>query len=125
MFKAADRTQVSVFISFCCRTLFDYIYWRSVSQYWYQNSVVRLVPNQFMKSSNFWDMAPCISLKVIRYFEGKFRFHLQGEIISPARESVKEFGKQNSDSLHNHSCGNLKSYIISSYVLFIPRSYII
>jgi hypothetical protein len=37
-----------------------------------------------MKSSIFWDITPCSSLKVNLCFGGKFRLHLQGRGISQA-----------------------------------------
>jgi hypothetical protein len=79
------RPHPGVCISFCCRTLFEYIYWQSTSQYSYHNSVVLLVPNQFMKNSSFWDIAPRSSLKVFRYFGRKFRLHFQCEITTTWR----------------------------------------
>jgi hypothetical protein len=89
MFKAAGRTQVSVYYIV---QLLDPVW-----MYLLAERITILVPafccalvsRQFMKSSIFWDMAPCCSLKVNRCFGGKCRLHLQGERISPARKSVK------------------------------------
>jgi hypothetical protein len=38
-----------------------------------------------MKSYIFWDITPCISLKVNLHFGRKFPLHLQGRRISQAR----------------------------------------
>jgi hypothetical protein len=38
-----------------------------------------------MKSTIFWDITPCISMKVNRRFGGTYRLHLQGRRISKAR----------------------------------------
>jgi hypothetical protein len=37
-----------------------------------------------MKSSIFWDIAPCGLLKIKRHFGGTYRLHLRGGIISRA-----------------------------------------
>lgn len=55
-------------------------------------------------SSIFWNIAPCILLKVNWSFAGKFRFHL---ILQKIR------------TLPNQSCENLKSYITIMKFLFI------
>jgi hypothetical protein len=54
--------------------------------------------NVYMKSSMFWDITSCISLKVNQRFGGTCRLHLQDQSIRQARNqreiSVKSGGKQ-------------------------------
>jgi hypothetical protein len=38
-----------------------------------------------MESINFWDITPCSPLSVNRRFGGTYHLHLQGRIISSAR----------------------------------------
>jgi hypothetical protein len=47
-----------------------------------------------VKSIIFWDMTPCSPLSCTRRFGGTYRLHFQD------------------DTLYNHRCENLKSYIL-------------
>jgi hypothetical protein len=51
-----------------------------------------------MKSSVFWDITPCSSLKVNRCFGGTCRLHLQDRIISQERDNNKASRKKISAS---------------------------
>jgi hypothetical protein len=83
-----------------------------------------------LKSTIFWDITPCSQLRVIRRFRGTYCLHLQGRKISRARnqhESRRRYvppkcwltlngllgliSQKEDDTLHNHHCENLKSYI--------------
>jgi hypothetical protein len=46
-----------------------------------------------LKSSIFWDTMPCSPLKVHRSFRGKYRLHLQDQIISHARKESQVANK--------------------------------
>jgi hypothetical protein len=90
-----------------------------------------------LKSIVFWDMTPCSQLSVNRCFGGTYRLYLQGrrnqqaswwflaELISSTQkmEAICSSGTSvetqratprptpENDTLHNHRCENLKSYI--------------
>jgi hypothetical protein len=62
--------------------------------------------NRFgLKSIFFWDMTPCSALSGTRRFGGTYRLPLQGCRI------VSEAASKQEDTLQNHRCENLKSYI--------------
>jgi hypothetical protein len=44
----------------------------------------------FMKNAIFWDITPCIPLKINRRFGGTYRLHLQGPRINRARNQKSE-----------------------------------
>jgi hypothetical protein len=66
------------------------------------------------KSYIFWDITPCSPLKVSRRFGGTYLIHHHGQRISQARNLREAGSKLNIPehrTLHNHRCGNLRSYI--------------
>jgi hypothetical protein len=85
------------------------------------------------RSSVFWDITPCSPLEVNRRFGGILRFHLQGRILSQARNQHKVGSKQerwNGDfqwtswryipedrNLHNLRCENFISYLKEKFNL--------
>jgi hypothetical protein len=94
-----------------------------------------------MKSIIFWDMTPCSLLSCNRHFRGTYRLHLQGhsacllvfaEIISSTLKMEAICSPETSvatqqttwhhipedDTLHNHHCENLKSYM-HSFKIFL------
>jgi hypothetical protein len=96
----------------------------------YENLVVR--DNIFLvKSIIFWDIMRCSLLSFNRRFEGTYRLHLQGRISrfrKPAskqvllaktsvetQRTIRRYIPED-DTLHNHRCENLKSYMI--FVVF-------
>jgi hypothetical protein len=73
-----------------------------------------------IKSINFWDIMPCSPMSVNRRFGGTYRLHLQGR-KNKRQETSKQAGDTpwttwryipEVDILHNHCCGNLKSYML-------------
>jgi hypothetical protein len=64
------------------------------------------VPTEVVtKSSIFWDITPCSPLNVNRYFGGTGRFHLQGQIISQAKNC--------------HEVGNCSCWLQLIYSLWV------
>jgi hypothetical protein len=53
-----------------------------------------------MKSSVFWDIMPCSSVKVNQRFGGTYRLHLQGQKVSQARNKHEAGSKQSSLTLN-------------------------
>jgi hypothetical protein len=77
-----------------------------------------------VKKAVFWDVAPC-RYGVNRRFGGTYRLHLQGrrEII---RKSAREASVREEETLHNHSCETLQSflcYFISVLSYLIPLKF--
>jgi hypothetical protein len=67
-----------------------------------------------LKSTIFWDIMLCSPLKVIQWFGGTYRLHLQGQ-QGEQDTIVKAGGKcyvPEDNTLHNHFCKNLRSYKI-------------
>jgi hypothetical protein len=73
-----------------------------------------------VKSIILWDMTPCSPLRFSRRFGGTYRLHLQGQrnrFRKPASKQIVETQRTTrrhipeDDTLHNHRCKNLESYI--------------
>jgi hypothetical protein len=62
-----------------------------------------------LKSIFFWDMTPCSALSGTRRFGGTYRLHLQGCRTVSERASKRHIPEE--DTLQNHRCENLKTYI--------------
>jgi hypothetical protein len=127
------------FIAFCVETLAfrscvifkepDFI----IKHYFFQkkcqiHSTILLKRVRNLKSIIFWDMTPCSPLSITRRFGGSYRLHLQGrgllnyssilkmEAICSSKTSgtTQRTTRRHipeDDTLHNHRCENLKSYV--------------
>jgi hypothetical protein len=95
-----------------------YIYFRVPSQNYFGFEVLTAV---VIKSTIFWDISPCSSLKVKRHFGRTYRFHFQGESRRQAELflSVLFFKPEDGEDMFVRNVGGFSTDCMS----YIPEDY--